>query len=574
MMGTNSLVSSQAEQNVYSANGITYVNDKASSINDCYYDSTYAARAYAGSTITVSYTGTFNKVVLVLDDYNGGKYLTGLDNVSVGSGVYERDYDVVTITFGQSVSSFTTGELTKQVRIESITLTTKTTGQSPDQGGTVTPPSQSTITSQTRAFSDMLCKNGPMTEGCLPSVGTPKVLVVPVNLKSSNKTDKILNDIEIAFNGTTAQTGWYSVKEYYQISSYGKLNFDFNVLDSWYTPKHSASYYDSYYDEETGNYGSTVILEEVLDYYDSSIDFSDYDYNNDGIIDSVWLIYNYDVNYDDANSDYWAYVYQSISDTKYDGKLAAYYGWAGTDFMYDREDTGYDTSTMIVDAHTFIHETGHLMGLDDYYDYDETVGPVGGFYGADMMDYNVGDHSSINKLLLGWITPTVITGKGEIQIDIKSFAETGQVLLIANHEITSIYDEYLLVEFYTDTLLNANDQPMYSDGYGAVYGVRVLHVDANIFYNSYGEVDYNQGESYITGFKYDNSDESKLFVDMLYCAKTEDWATDDMLYTTTSKVFGVDRYSNYKMHDATYLKLVINVLSISSSGASLKITIN
>ena len=81
----------------------------------------------------------------------------------------------------------------------------------------------------------------------------------------------------------------------------------------------------------------------------------------------------------------------------------------------------YDPTGIIVDAHTFIHETGHLLGLDDYYDYNDYRGAKGGLYGADMMDNNIGDHGSVNKLLLGWIEPTVVCGAGEINIDLLSF---------------------------------------------------------------------------------------------------------------------------------------------------------
>ena len=35
---------------------------------------------------------------------------------------------------------------------------------------------------------------------------------------------------------------------------------------------------------------------------------------------------------------------------------------------------------------TAIHETGHALGLPDYYDYDDTVGPDGGVGGLDMME--------------------------------------------------------------------------------------------------------------------------------------------------------------------------------------------
>lgn len=57
-----------------------------------------------------------------------------------------------------------------------------------------------------------------------------------------------------------------------------------------------------------------------------------------------------------------------------------------------------------VNNETFVHELGHLMGFPDLYSYegDYEFGPLGGF---DMMDYNVGDHGPLNKLLFGWLQP-------------------------------------------------------------------------------------------------------------------------------------------------------------------------
>ena len=71
------------------------------------------------------------------------------------------------------------------------------------------------------AFDNRLDIDGPLTEGCLPSIGNPKMLVIPVNLDKYNKKDSLLNEIEIAFNGTSEQTGYESVKTY----SYRKSNF-------------------------------------------------------------------------------------------------------------------------------------------------------------------------------------------------------------------------------------------------------------------------------------------------------------------------------------------------------------
>ena len=214
------------------------------------------------------------------------------------------------------------------------------------------------------------------------------------------------------------------------------------------------------------------------------------------------------------------------------------------------------------------------MGLDDYYDYDESVGAVGGFYTADMMDSNIGDHSSINKLLLNWIDPTVLSGEGEIELTLTSFTETGFAVLIANHALDSVYDEYFLIEFYTGTGLNANDQPVYDGESNNVYGIRILHVDANIFYNSYGEIDLNGGSAYETGFKYDNSDEDKLFVDTMCMAEPDDfYATEEILFTPDSDDFGIDVYASYKYHDGTALNFTLEVLEMNEDSATVVITL-
>ena len=178
-------------------------------------------------------------------------------------------------------------------------------------------------------------------------------MVIPVNLDNSKKTDKLLSDINTAFNGNSAETGWESVDSYYKKSSYGKLDFDFVVLDEWFTPSKTAYYYDRYSDSD-GNDGSSVILDEALAYYDGRIDFSDYDNNDDGYIDSVWLIYNCDVDYESYDSIYWAFQSWSYSEETYDGVGVYYYAFAGTDFMYDR-DTMYDSENIKIDAHTYIH---------------------------------------------------------------------------------------------------------------------------------------------------------------------------------------------------------------------------
>ena len=424
-------------------------------------------------------------------------------------------------------------------------------------------------------FENSLKKDGPFTTEMFPSIGENNLLVIPINLDSTKKTQSLLNDIKTSFTGSELETGWHSVNSYYKTSSYGKLDIKATILNEWFTPSKSASYYDSYYDNVNGDYGSTLILREALAYYETQIDYSIYDNDKDGIIDAVWLIYNYDVNFDDSNSDFWAYVYWNQSTNKYDGLEAYTYGFAGTDFMYE-ETNAYDNSRFVVDAHTYIHETGHMMGLDDYYDYDESVGSTdGGLYGADMMDYGIGDHCTISKLLLGWISPTLISGKGNIEIELTPFVKSGDVLLISDHEVTSIYDEYFLIDYYTNDLLNANDEPILSDQNVKASGIRVLHVSAQKYYNSKNEQDWNPDEAYGGGFKYNNSGTKYKFVNMLradYASNMEEYLYPESLFTKTSKIFGQTIFNNHKYYSGSSLNFGFTVKSIETDLAKIYLT--
>ncbi|MBQ7326190.1 MAG: hypothetical protein IJW93_01790 [Clostridia bacterium] len=137
MMGKTNLESNSGEQTVYSANGITYTNDKASSTTPNYSNiSSYAARAYAGSTIKIEYTG-MTKIVLVLDDYSpeaGKDYLKGFDGMTVEGATIVRENDVVTIYFAAATNVFQSAPLGAQVRIEQIEVYTGAV-ETPPAGG-------------------------------------------------------------------------------------------------------------------------------------------------------------------------------------------------------------------------------------------------------------------------------------------------------------------------------------------------------------------------------------------------------------------------------------------------------
>lgn len=315
---------------------------------------------------------------------------------------------------------------------------------------------------------DMFAAKNNLTSG-MPSVGNSKALVIPVEFTDYKASPNMKSNLEKAFFGTSEDTGWESLTSYYFKSSYGKLNISGTVLDV-YNTGNTSKYYNSKY--EKGQDADYLIIKDVLEYYDSQIDYSEYDSNNDGYIDALYIVYTAPIDYESDSSLWWAFTYEYFTDDYeyYDGVEADYYCFLGYDFLFETPACG---KKLTLNAETIIHETGHLLSLDDYYDYDDSKGPDGGLGGGDMMDYNVGDHNPLSKILLGWVTPYVVTSSATINIS--SFGKTGNCILLVD-EYSSIYDEYYLIDYYTPDGLNALEAG--NSGLFSVSGIRIYHIDS------------------------------------------------------------------------------------------------
>ncbi len=341
-----------------------------------------------------------------------------------------------------------------------------------------------------------------------PSVGEANILVIPVwftdsnnHIASSNKS-KIREDIQKAYFGTNSDTGWRSVKTYYEEESHGALTLT-GTVSSWYEPGERSSKYGND-DDYTSNTRSLV--RKATDWYfnnNTSVSRKSFDKDGDGYLDGVMLIYAAP-DYAAAKSSYdnfWAYCYwvhdTSVKSSTNPGANAFF--WASFDFMYGSNKiyqktgiakSGYngggDTRNSNIDTHTFIHEMGHMYGLEDYYDYSGQYRPAGGF---SMQDYNVGGHDPYSSFALGW-GKAYIPNK-TITLNIKPFATSGEMILLTPsfNRFKSPFDEYLLLEYYTPTGLNQFDTTYQYGGNNSGYpkgsqevGIRVWHVDSRLFY--------------------------------------------------------------------------------------------
>lgn len=535
-------------------------------------------------TVTMASNATFKASVSV----GGTAFLCGgATSVTVSGASVDYTFTTANPVSGKISVTLTPDGTKKSMYISKIAVNGTSNGGTTEPDDPVTPSKPNVMESQTynpATFdNDRLHAKIEKSKDYigLPSYGDINVLVIPVQLKGDTITAKQLADLNTALNGTSADTGWESVNSYYKKSSFGALNLTFDIQEV-YQAKNNASYYANYYDRNDPNTdGSSVILKEVLAYYDDTIDYSKYDTNGDGCIDAVYLIYSAPVAYQDSGYSenyenlYWAFVNWYGGEEEYDELYAYYYLFAGFDFMDENTNTGNDhymtgdsESYFTVNASTYIHETGHVLGLDDYYDYEEKKGSNEHLGGADMMDYTVGDQNVYSKIMLGWVTPEIVTSTATVTIE--SSTLTGDCILIPLNFDNSYFCEYLLIDLYTAEGLNEKHASM-SDTYlydGAEYGVRIYHVSSSIN-NSYSTdyysfTDYNNSDTSIALIKLLSADVRKKVLDGEEYAEEKDlWQTGD----TLSSIYG-----SYKRNDGKTVNFDITVTSVSADSATITIT--
>lgn len=426
------------------------------------------------------------------------------------------------------------------------------------------------------------------------SLGEQKVLVIPVTVRGyeMNATELNRSRINLAFFGDSNDTGWESVKSYFYKSSFGQLNITGEVTE-WFDCGMTASQitYASLEDYDDG--GTYEVLNRAVDWAKTKgYDMKDYDLDKDGYIDAVWLVYscpNYSNN-NKLSDTFWAFSYvdyTNINNANVASPVPNMYAWASYDFMNEGKSVGIS-----IDAHTYIHEHGHIMGLDDYYDYDELHMPLGGF---DMQDLNVGDHNAFSKILLGWSRPYVVTG--ECTITIKPAANTGHCILVrdpASPYNNNGFGEYLLLELITPTGLWKQDSTYaYPTNGVKTYtapGVRMMHcdgrlVDRNGNFASFMKSDTLYTHAYSNTPSYSRSLGTSVLRDDLLSIipqnnslkhqttfGAEGLASNDSLFTTGDS-FTVNKYINFfskkKMHDGTSIPYTITFDYVNSSEAKI-----
>lgn len=208
------------------------------------------------------------------------------------------------------------------------------------------------------------------------------MIVIPVKFPDKPETKTIGYINKVVFS---------KMNEYFLEVSYGKMWFVGSVLSKWYMLPHQMSYYGagSFYQEKPHE-----LVQDSIDMADNDVDFRGYRF--------VMIVHSRG---DQAQGlpilstdNIWSFAYQGPTTTKTNDGLLQLSICAVSEF---------DTLGV------FAHETGHMLGLPDLYDYNYKETFVGGWdlmaEGANngplfgLLGSTPAHISAWGKIKLGWI---------------------------------------------------------------------------------------------------------------------------------------------------------------------------
>ncbi len=337
-----------------------------------------------------------------------------------------------------------------------------------------------------------------------PLEGDVKALIIPIwftdsslffdlnlkNLDNKNPKEQMIEDLNDVLFGNNNTNDYKSLNYYYLEESTGKLRITGKITD-WYNASNS---YKDYYGLE--KYNSSYIsyddlAKQAVDWYfsNSNEDVSDYDSNNDGAIDALMLYYAAPyLSYPSTDDEYFEAGRGFVSTTSGLNRIYNKFSFIPLPNIYneagkiDAQNKLKSSSSLKningLSSKTSIHEFGHLLGLIDYYDTSNFDNHPAGKY--TMQDSNYGAHDPYSIISFGWASPYVFDSSlcevgYEIEIEISSFIDSGDCILLSNNFSGSPFEEYILIELFDPIGINKEADSLFNNP-----KIRIWHVNATL----------------------------------------------------------------------------------------------
>lgn len=335
--------------------------------------------------------------------------------------------------------------------------------------------------------------------GSMPSQGTAEIAVFYVDFPDC-RYDYMPTETEISnavFGEEAPDSSSYpfeSMNAFFGRASKGALRLDGQAFT--YTTKFNKSYYEN-------DVWHITLVDEIIAAFDGQVDFSQFDSDGDRTIDTILI----SVPTAAGDDNWWpaAGIFGGECSNRADGMDI------GHVIVGNSQLAGGSSEDFVS---SYVHESGHCMGLPDYYlytEYDDFQGMHGSAGFALMDDANC-DLCAASKLMLGWYTEDQVQiydpGKGSQTFRLTdSQTDSGNCIIIPRGSLGDKYrSEFFILEY---TTLGGNNSGLGKEWWRATgSGVRVLHVEATVtgdfWFNSWkyasGEdeaTNYNKGRRFI-----------------------------------------------------------------------------
>jgi len=302
-----------------------------------------------------------------------------------------------------------------------------------------------------------------------PSTGTVRAVLILVDFPdvqfSKTKADfeAIVNQPNYTAGGTI--TG--SVHDFYYDNSNGKLDFSVDIFGPYRMPL-GIKYYD---DKSSGIPRNMAKIAVQAAHDQDSCNFADYDIDGDGFVDAVHIIY---AGYSQSSGGK-----KGESIWPHTGQFEAVFGATGLDGKKFRKyscsaELRGTSGNNITYIGSMAHELGHVFGLPDFYDvddsnYSEAALGIGKWDIMASGSHNdngrtPANHSAWTRDYLDWVTAVELTDPTEITLPHPDSAK------VIYRIPTQTPNEYFLLENRQQT---GWDKSIPSEG------LLIYHVDMN-----------------------------------------------------------------------------------------------
>ena len=297
------------------------------------------------------------------------------------------------------------------------------------------------------------------TGGYLPHKGTTRVLTILAAFQDSTFTinepvqayEQYLNgDIQTDM-GNKNHYNLTSVKQYFEICSYGQFNPQFDIIGPVTLP-HELAYYGGTLEKGKDDRFSEVCKDAVAQAKDMVPDWKVYDNDGDGNVEMVCIIYaGYGQNQGGGVETIWAKA--SRQNIGIGNGLRINFFNCSPEHFYpinsiDAEGVAY--KDYINGTGVFIHEMSHCMGLPDLYQTDGKFLNNQGMESWDVMDYCLYNRNGFapaaytawEQEVMGWKEIETVIASQHIS-GLLPLVEGGTAYKIAN---AADENEYMVIE--------------------------------------------------------------------------------------------------------------------------------